>query len=272
MIKNTVYDLQVRLQRIEDEMTHNPPKHTNSSDASETNLKDEKDVIKQCLRICEDAKSHLESLQSQESPMQGMPYNIDDIAEGDIEARQMTFRALSESRDKIAETIGRLQERLNTLRQERPEQTFERVRLQEDIDAQKKCLELCKRASEQVSYRKVHTFGEIVSERDSGQVVVTTLADVFDVKKVLAGQSSTQFVGSMSNEALVQISAHFRNESRPGAPEVGVTTSLYAPSVYPHSTSPPSQTSKSTEGLRGTGKPVSNSVKKRTPEGDNNTK
>jgi len=211
-------------------------------------------------------------LQNQERPMQGMPSNVDEIAEGDIEARQMTFRALSESRDKIAETIGRLQERLNTLAQERPEQALERLRLQEDINAQKKCLELCKQASEQVSFRKVHTFGEIVSERDSGQVVVTTLADVFDVKKVLAGQSSTQFVGSMADETLVKISAQFRNESRPSAPEVRVTTSSFAPSVHLRSTSPPSQTTTGTEGLRGTGKPVSNSVKKRTPGGDNNNK
>ncbi|KJR86853.1 uncharacterized protein SPSK_01752 [Sporothrix schenckii 1099-18] len=268
MIKNTVYDLHVHLQRIEEEISHDRPQRTsiNSSTSSEAELEDEKDVIKQCIRICEDAESHLEFLQHQDPPMR-MSGGVGDVSDGDIEAQQMTFRALSESRDRIAETIGRLQERLNTTRHERPEQILEKTRLQEDIDAQKKSLELCRRASEQVSFRKVHTFGEIVSERDSGQVVVTTLADVFDVKKVLAGQSSTQLVGSMTDETLVKIAGQFRNDNRPGAPEVDVTTPSYSHLTgHPDILSPSSRATNNVERSRKTDKPVSNSVKKRTLE------
>jgi hypothetical protein len=42
----------------------------------------------------------------------------------------------------------------------------------------------------------------VVADGDSDQVVVTTLADLFDIKKVVAEGKWVQLVGSMTEEAL----------------------------------------------------------------------
>ncbi|KAI6609611.1 hypothetical protein MCOR14_012027, partial [Pyricularia oryzae] len=66
---------------------------------------------------------------------------------------------------------------------EGPERDEQRLRVQEDIHASKQCLEICKQASKQVSRQKIHIVGEVVADDDTDQVVVTTLADLFDVGK-----------------------------------------------------------------------------------------
>lgn len=65
----------------------------------------------------------------------------------------------------------------------------------------KKCLEVCRVASE-VSNRKEYRDGEVIADGESDQVVVNTLAGIFDVKKVSSLGNSAQLVGSMTEEAL----------------------------------------------------------------------
>jgi hypothetical protein len=88
--------------------------------------------------------------------------------------------------------------------------------LQEDLDISKQCLEVCNQASSQVSTHKIHIIGEVVADDDTDQVVVTTFADLFDVKKVLAKSRSAQLVGSMPEDALIKVSGD-RYGSRFGA-------------------------------------------------------
>lgn len=75
----------------------------------------------------------------------------------------------------------------------------ERLRLQEDLDMSKKCLQVCKVASE-ISYQKIQRIGEAVAEDSSDQVVVTTSADLFDLKVALSKGHSAQLVGILTPE------------------------------------------------------------------------
>lgn len=75
----------------------------------------------------------------------------------------------------------------------------ERLRLQEDLDMSKKCLQVCKVASE-ISYQKTQRIGEAVSEDNSDQVVVTSSADIFDVKIALSKSRSAQLVATVTPE------------------------------------------------------------------------
>ena len=109
-----------------------------------TNLEDEREVTNQCLRICEDARSYIDSLSDQESSL-----------------------------------------------------------LEDEV------------ASE-VSRQKVYRIGEVIADDNSDQVVVTTLADLFDVKKALSKGHSAQLVGSMTGEEL-RLLAEKRHSSRFGA-------------------------------------------------------
>jgi hypothetical protein len=45
----------------------------------------------------------------------------------------------------------------------------------------------------------------VIADGDSDQVVVTTLADLFDIKKAISRDHSAQLVGSIIEEALGQL-------------------------------------------------------------------
>ena len=215
MIRDTTYNLEIHLQRIDEKMTQLFVENTGSSGVS-INLKDEREVTKQCLRICEDARSYIERLSNQESSL--WPGTLQDtMIENSFEAQSRTRQVLDENRDRFAETVDHLRNRLDLLLQDdhyEKDNQRERSQLQADIDISKRCLDVCKMASE-VSHQKVHRIGEVVAEGDSDQVVVTTLADLFDVKTALCKDNSAQLVGSMTSEDLRHLTEK-RYSSRSG--------------------------------------------------------
>ncbi|KAJ5153765.1 uncharacterized protein N7500_009204 [Penicillium coprophilum] len=200
MIKDTMYSLEVHLQRVDEKMVQLSIDNTITSSSS-LDLEDEKEVTKQCLRICENASHYIASLAGQDSSLfQGTRNGggKDHL----FEAQRITRQALGENQNNFDTIIRRLRARLEILvSNNEPGDENERTRLINDIDASKQCLEICKVASE-VSNRKEYRVGEVVADGESDQVVVNTLADLFDVKKALSLGNSAQLVGSMTEEAL----------------------------------------------------------------------
>ncbi|KAK4089230.1 hypothetical protein Purlil1_6219 [Purpureocillium lilacinum] len=131
-----------------------------------------------------------------------------------FEAQLLTRQALAENRDRVVEVIGRLRERLESIILDG--NTDARLQLLEDINTSKQCLEVCNMASSQVSQQKIHIIGEVIADGDSDQVVVTTLADLFDVKKATSKGRSAQLIGSTADDTLRQLSEN-RYSSRFGA-------------------------------------------------------
>ena len=216
MIQDTAYHLDIHLRRIDEKLSRFNTQDVNASDVS-INLEDEREVTKQCLRICEDAKSFIESLTRRESAvLREFPQNTapDDV-QNCFEAQLLTRQALDENRAGFADIIGRLRERLGSLVVNGDRNGKERLALHEDIQISRQCLEVCNMASE-VSRQKVYRIGEVVADGDSDQVVVTTLADLFDIKKALSKGNSAQLVGSMTEEALRNLTDK-RYSSRFGA-------------------------------------------------------
>lgn len=219
MIKDTAYNLEIRLQRIDEKITSIATDRPTLLEDSSIDLQDEKAVTQQCLRICERASSYIKSLQDgqpalqREAPQPGAGYVL-----SQFEAQILTQKSLNENRDNLLETIGRLRERLDSISfNVGPDGETETLRLQEEINFQKQCLEVCKQASTQVSSQKIHIIGEVIADEDCDQVVVTTLADLFNVGKVKAMSRSMQLVGTMPPDVLREISKD-RYGSRFGAP------------------------------------------------------
>ena len=208
MIKDTAYNLEIRLQRIDEKITNLAADRQTLLEDSSIDLQDEKAVTVQCLRICERASSYIKSLQDEqpalqtEAPHKGAEYVLEQF-----EAQLLTQKSLNENRDNLLETIGRLRGRLESMASNAdPDDESEMLRLQEEINIQKQCLEVCKQASAQVSSQKIHIIGEVIADDDCDQVVVTTLADLFSVGKVKAMNRSAQLVGSMQADVLRDIS------------------------------------------------------------------
>ena len=218
MIKDTTYNLQMHLQRIDEKITTVAADYPTLSEDSTINLQDEKAVTVQCLRICERASSHIKSLQDgqpvlqREAPQQSAGYVRDQF-----EAQILTLKSLNENRDNLLVTIGRLRERFDSINSKRGiDRESEMSQLQEEINFSKQCLEVCEQASNHVSSQKIHIIGEVIAEEDCDQVVVTALADLFHVGKVKATNKSAQLVGSMPADVLRDMS-HDRYSSRFGA-------------------------------------------------------
>jgi hypothetical protein len=274
MIQDTAYNLELHLRRIDEKMTQLNIENTNPSGVS-IDLEDEREVTNQCLRICEDARSYLESLSTRESSLlPGAPQNV--IEENSFEAQLRTRQVLDENRDSFAETIGHLRKRLEALvKDDDPEKENERLRLQADINISKQCLDVCKVAGE-VSRQKVYRIGEVIAEGDSDQVVVTTLADLFDIKKALSRDGSAQLVGSMTAENLRYLT-EMRYTSRFGTlagvhdpAEAGTTSSptVFEAEKSKHTSAPQSSSQEQSPGPRTRqNRPSPNEMRKRQMDG-----
>jgi hypothetical protein len=68
MIQDTAYNLKVQLQRVDEKMSRFTTDNASTLNSS-VDLKNEREVTKQCLRICEDASHYIESLTNQESAL-----------------------------------------------------------------------------------------------------------------------------------------------------------------------------------------------------------
>ncbi|KAF4948985.1 hypothetical protein FGADI_9270 [Fusarium gaditjirri] len=222
-VQDTMYSLNVNLQRLDEKMELLVRESkTISTSNTGTDLRDERAVTEQCLRICQDARSYIDSLADREESLKDQPLSesVTD-SEGLFEAQLLLRRTLYESRDNIAQTIGRLQERLDSMATSgTPKSDLGYLQLEGDLKASKQCLELCKTASEQVANQKVYTVGEMIADGDSDQVVITTLADLFNVKKASSTNRSAQWIGSLSDDTARQVSKD-RYSSRFGAVAAG---------------------------------------------------
>jgi hypothetical protein len=272
MIKDTSYNLELHLQRIDGKLAQFPTENTNFPGKG-TDLQDERAVTEQCIRICMDASSYIKSLTNQEPCLS--PETSSTTSEhirGDaFEAQNLTRRTLDENRESFIETISHLQQRLNALVTNGESEVNERIRLQEDISISKQCLDVCKVASE-VSHQKIYRVGEVIADGDSDQVVVTTLADLFDVRKAISKSNSAQLVGSMTPESLHHV-IDKRYNSRFATFDTRVAHSDVASSALPSAIrkSKLSHTAQgqSTETEARLGRPLPNEMRKRMMQGDN---
>ncbi|KAL2786681.1 hypothetical protein BJX66DRAFT_312327 [Aspergillus keveii] len=207
MIQDTSYSLEEHLQRIDEKLAELTAENTENPGGS-IDLKDERAVTTQCLRICEDARSYIESLTDQEATLrESSPQNLANEATAghEFEAQRLTRQALNENQKSFADIIVHLQKRLEVLViNGNPGDQDERLRLQEDLNISKQCLEVCQVASD-ISNQKIFRVGEVIADGESDQVVVTTLADLFDVKKARSTGNSAQLVGSMEPRELQQL-------------------------------------------------------------------
>ena len=286
MIKDTTYNLEIRLQRIDEKITSVAAGRPTLAEDSNINLQDEKAVTVQCLRICERASSFIKSLQDgqpaiqRESTQQSAGYVLNQF-----EAQLLTQKSLNENRDNLLETIGRLRERLSAITSNGgPDGERETLLLQEEINISKQCIEVCKEASNQVSSQKIHIIGEVIADEDCGQVVVTTLADLFNVGTVKAMRRSAQLVGSINAELLPGISNDlFR--SRFGAPDGSLETARLDTAAASPSTSetrkadrPLMKPNQAEEGRKSAGpetaydRPSPNEMRRRRAEGEGGTR
>lgn len=229
MIRETTADLDAHLQSIDDKLAAMADHPRSEPDPNAglivKRMEEERQSAQQCILICESARSHIQSLQDNLQPLD---------AESNQDRRQ-TAVALSKARDGMVRMITDLQKRLVdlsakslttgvSLRSNEVEQ--DRVRLLKEIDMAKQCLEVCNMAADQASRQRVHVFGDVSAEDNSQQIIVSTVGDLLNAKNVKVGNFSSQWLGSMTDDSLQQLSldrtAQYANiNAREGDPSFG---------------------------------------------------
>ncbi|KAL7954809.1 hypothetical protein V8C34DRAFT_327895 [Trichoderma compactum] len=166
MIRDTTVDLQAHLKDIDDKLASlmSQPQHDPDPAADESirRMEEEKESTRQCILICESAKSHLQGLQDGFRPLGAQPDG----------SRAKTAVALSDARDRMVFMIAHLQARLVAL-------------------------------SEQSLGTK---FGRRSGIPAKGTLIVSTVGDLLNVKNVRVDHYSTQWLGSMTDASLQQLS------------------------------------------------------------------
>lgn len=229
MIRETTADLEAHLQSIDDKLAviadHPRSEPDPNAELSVKRMEEERQSAQQCILICESAKSHIQTLQDNMQAPDAEP-NQD---------RRQTAIALSEARDRMVRMITDLQKRLVDLSAKSSstevslrsnEFEEDRARLLKEIDTAKQCLEVCNMAADQASRQRVHVFGDVSAEDNSQQIIVSTVGDLLNAKNVKAGNFSAQWLGSMTDATLRQLSsdrtAQYTNvHSREGDPSFG---------------------------------------------------
>lgn len=260
MIKDTTYTLNLRLQRIDDRMGSWEQASDKDQSNIDIDLTNERDVTKQCLRICEDAKTYLESLTTQDSTLLQEHQGLSVELQNQFEAQLLTRRTLDDNQANLAKIITHLREQLESVVLDGDSR--DRSRLEQDIQTSKQCLELCNLASDQVTKQKIHIIGEAVADGESDHMVVTTLADIFNVGKTICKDRSAMLVGSMSDEALMQLSRD-RYSSRFGGATTADRTSNDQTAAMNSEASHIDPKLKSKQSLHPRSPPSSNETRKR---------
>jgi hypothetical protein len=178
----------------------------------------ERDCIQRCLDICAEMSSHIEkgqSTASQNSLTLPAEYGDQiDLLNSAASARQATITVLGDCKQRLAYTSSQLRTHLiDVLRRldAFQGQTFphpdskERTRMQEEINSIKQSLAVCAKASEDASTNRVNMFDEVSLGEDGHQVIVSTVGDLINARRVSAGARSTQLLGQMSDLTLQSI-------------------------------------------------------------------
>ena len=169
MIKDTAYNLEVHLQRIDEKLVYMTTDGAADSVAI-ADLQDEREVTKHCLLVCNDVRARVESLQIDQRPsLQGAPYTGTVVSVKDhSEAQFIAYKMLKKRQKKLADTMSRLQQRLSFITSaDTPRRDHEISQLEEDINISRQCSEICNKASDQASDQKINLIGERIADDDT---------------------------------------------------------------------------------------------------------
>ncbi|KAH8655515.1 hypothetical protein BX600DRAFT_515333 [Xylariales sp. PMI_506] len=205
-VENTLYQLGIRLQRIEKNLETSVPEHPTAPEDSNIDLRDEKAVIEQCVQICQSAVTYARSLENEQPVLQeAKPQEDTGYIEDEFEARVKTRRVFGEFRDNLEVMIGEFREHLKSVAASGgADHEKEKVHLQRDMHSSNQLVELCKEAA--IFSQKIHIVGDVEGNENCDLVVVTTFADLFKVGKVKDNKNGRHMIGSMERDALIQVS------------------------------------------------------------------
>ncbi|KAJ4232363.1 hypothetical protein NW759_002750 [Fusarium solani] len=229
MIRNTKQDLEDHLEEITVKLQTLARQNdipTRAEPVDIERFRNERKTTEQCLEICSQVLSHINGLRL-------LPVGTGEATRGTTSAglsiqdlthaRIMTFSTLKDCCDKLSDTLGRLRaleedtkarlqavevtpEQSNTINSGKEAQSLAR-----EFDSARQCLTICSDASARVNSGKVHILENITIGKHGKQMLIATLGELFDARRVQLGEGAMQIVASSSDTSLQEL---FRAQSR----------------------------------------------------------
>ncbi|RSL81040.1 hypothetical protein CEP52_017283 [Fusarium oligoseptatum] len=228
MIRDTKQDLEAHLEEVTvklQSLTRDSKAPPRPEAADIERFRNEQDTTEQCLGICSQVLSHINGLRllpvakgEAASGTTSVGLSTQDLTRAHI----MTLSTLKDCCDKLSDTLGRLRDleedtkdRLQAVAVS-PEQNnktspaLETRSLAREFDSARQCLSICSDASVWINSGKVHTLEDITIGKDGKQMLIATLGELFDARRVRLGQGAMQVVASSSDASLQEL---FRAQS-----------------------------------------------------------
>ncbi|KAL4862208.1 hypothetical protein BDV12DRAFT_179146 [Aspergillus spectabilis] len=236
MIQNTTSDLQERLNEIEEKLNASRfPDETNVAIDSEEiqKIEEERQSTTHCLEICKQVSGYIEQYQSERQgrtgKAAGLPHeNITHVNSNPSIAQQIAQSSLKSCLQNMDAASTRLQQHLNqleaSLRNSRDppvsdQVTCELQKIKEEKETIAQCLNICTNASSLSESTRVNVFEDVASMDDSQQVLVSTIGDLLNAKRISTGMRSLQVLGQMSDDTLQHLSSR---QNHPGENVAGI--------------------------------------------------
>lgn len=208
MITNTTYDLQDRLQIIDDRLRMLVSLDSDGGGdniTAQDQMLEEKTSILKCLEICDGVSQHIDTIQH--SHVNQTPSSQD----GDLAPVPAVSTWLTAAQ-RLAGCKRQLEVRLDELRKLQhgrehsnsgPKSTDKRD-LTEEINSLQKSIDICNDASREADRNRTNIFEEISMGEEGRQVIASTVGDLIFAKQIKVGSRSLQVMGQMSDVTIQQ--------------------------------------------------------------------
>ncbi|KAL4931237.1 uncharacterized protein BDV17DRAFT_257445 [Aspergillus undulatus] len=217
LIQNTTSDLHDRLDEIERKMSTNQSLDEPDATISREELQkieEEKQSTTHCLDVCKQVSDNIEQYHSgrenRTKKAAGTHHTMNQANSNLSIVQQLAQRYLSSGIQNMSAVSNRLQNHLSQLEanlrsSKSPvsgQVACDLQNIKEDREEIAQCLNICADASNLSECSRVNVFEDVASSDDAQQVLVSTIGDLLDAKRISTGAGSWQVLGQMSDETL----------------------------------------------------------------------
>lgn len=230
MIHDTTSDLEDRLSEIEQKRTTSYSSEELATTINHEELRqieEEKQSTTDCLQICRQVSGYIEQYQLKcqdktEGPASSSPHENTTTAKPNYSISQQIAQGyLNTCLQNMNTASARLQQHFSQLeanlqsngsRAMSNQVTDDLQKIMEEKETITQCLNICADASSLSESSRVNIFEDVASLDDSQQVLVSTIGDLLNAKRINTGMRSLQVLGQMSDDTLQHLSLRHNHQ------------------------------------------------------------
>ena len=220
MIADTTYDLQDRLQDIDEKLQLSVLHRTEYAEDNQTireQMQEEKEGILTCLEICDSVSHHIDHIDEvqRKTVRQGdaLPDSFDRVHAASKSAVGAWLTAANNLAGCKSQLEARLQSLSDKLKHGADHSNAKTAHasdeeLHQEMKSLEESINICENANKEADRNRTNVFEDVNMGDDGHQVIVSTVGDLIFAKKIRTGARSIQILGQMSDLTI----RHFKTD------------------------------------------------------------